>query len=707
MVTRKYISCYFAILTTVRLQLVNTLILVMNVAIQTQTALAQQTQSSTAEPVEVYVWGQQPTSAATEQTRWQKDLELRPSNTPSDVMRLTPGLIIGQHHGGGKADQILFRGFDSDHGTDFAVFIDGIPVNMVSHAHGQGYADLHWLIPETIERVEIYKGPYFVNLGDFATSGAMNIITKTRGKDSTLTLSGGSYNTQRYVGIFAPPEGTILSPYIAGEVYMNDGPFKNPNDYIRYNILTKFGLLATANSNLSFLGTFFKTGWNASGEIPARAVRGGEIGRFGSFDPSEGGKSERQNLSLIYNYADSNQAFNAQTWISWYKLQLWSNFSLFLNDPVNGDGIEQNDKRFLIGNNINYRRNYNLIGLPMETFVGFQSRFDHIRVGLFSQTDRRRTTKLGNISPTLSNNDIQQTNLALFAQQEIKPTDWLRTQLGVRMDSFIFDVKQKGDPTTIVNPIAGDGTATIVNPKLNFIFTPFKDNNVAKATDLFLNFGGGFHSNDARVFVQDQDKQIPRFWGGELGAKSRFFDALDVTLSYWRSYLASELVFVGDEGTFEPGGASRRRGIESEFRYDILPWLAYDLDLSYTWARFINGDHVALAPRFLAFTGITARHDSGIQARLQMRHIGRRYGNEDGSFLTPTLTIFDLFLKYVWKRYEFFVQFQNLANKKWRSAEHVFESRLQSEPLGVGTLDAHFTPGDPFTVKAGVTVHLW
>ena len=622
-------------------------------------------------------------------------------------MRLTPGLIIGQHHGGGKADQILFRGFDSDRGTDFAVFVDGIPVNMVSHAHGQGYADLHWLIPETIERVEIYKGPYFVQLGDFATSGAMNIITKKKDKDSTLTLSGGSYNTQRYVGIFSPPEGTRLSPYIAGEVYLNDGPFKNPNDYIRYNLLTKFGLLQTANSNLSFLGTFFKTGWNASGEIPARAVRSGLIGRFDSFDPSEGGKSERQNMSLIYNYADANQSFNAQTWVSWYKLQLWSNFSLFLNDPVNGDGIEQNDKRFLIGNNLNYRRSYNLFALPMETFVGFQSRFDHIRVGLFSQTNRRRTTKLGNISPTLSNNDIQQTNLALFAQQEIKPTNWLRNQIGVRMDSFIFDVTQIGDPVTIANPISGDGSATIVNPKLNFIFTPLKDNNVVKATDFFLNFGGGFHSNDARVFVQDPDKKIPRFWGGELGAKSRFFDHLDVTLSCWRSYLESEFVFVGDDGTFEPGGASRRHGIESEFRYDILPWLSYDLDLSYTWARFINGDHVPLAPRFLAFTGITARHDSGIQARLQMRHIGRRYGGEDGSFLTPTSTIFDLFLKYIWKRYEFFVQFQNLANKKWRSAEHVFESRLQSEPLGVGTLDSHFTPGDPSTAKAGITIHLW
>ena len=197
-------------------------------------------------PVEVYVWGQQPTSAATEQTRWQKDLELRPSNTPSDVLRLTPGLIIGQHHGGGKSDQILFRGFDSDHGTDFAIFIDGIPVNMVSHAHGQGYADMHWLIPETIERVEIYKGPYFAHLGDFATSGAMNIITKRRDKDSTITLTGGSYNTQRYVGIFAPPEGTILRPYIAGEFYHNDGPFKSENNYNRYNILAKLGQCCNA-----------------------------------------------------------------------------------------------------------------------------------------------------------------------------------------------------------------------------------------------------------------------------------------------------------------------------------------------------------------------------------------------------------------------------------------------------------------------------
>ena len=209
------------------------------------------------------------------------------------------------------------------------MFVDAIPVNMVSHAHRQGYADLHWLIPETIDRVEVYKGPYFPHLGDFATSGAMNIITKRRDKDTYFTLTGGSYNTQRYVGVLSPPEGTFLTPYIAFEAYHNDGPFKHENDYIRYNIFSKFTLLSTANSNLSFLGTFFKTDWDASGEIPARAVRAGTLGRFDSVDPSEGGRSGRQNVSAIYNHADADQSFTAQTWASWYRLQLWSNFTFF------------------------------------------------------------------------------------------------------------------------------------------------------------------------------------------------------------------------------------------------------------------------------------------------------------------------------------------------------------------------------------------
>jgi len=649
------------------------------------------------DPVEVYVWGQQPTSAATEQTRWSKDLELRPSNTPSDVMRLTPSLMISQHHGGGKADQILFRGFDSDHGTDFQVTVDGIPVNMVSNAHGQGYADLHWLIPETIDRVEIYKGSYFPHLGDFATSGAINIVTKRYAQQSSLTVMGGSYQTARFLGTLSSPEGTFLRPYMAFEYYHNDGPFKNPNEYNRYNFFSKINIISNARSNLEFLATYFSSNWNASGEIPSRAVRDRSLGRFGSVDSSEGGNSERQNLSLIYNFADANQSLRAQTWMSWYRLQLWSNFTFFLNNPVEGDGIEQNDKRFLIGNNVIYRRNYSLGDIPTETLLGFQSRFDHIKVGLFNQEKRHRLS-------TTNDNLIRQTNLSWFAHQEIRPTNWFRGQLGARLDNFWWNVTQAGPAT---QPIAGSASESIASPKMNLIFTPFTDNEVAQRTNLFFNIGGGFHSNDARVVVQDSTRPLARFWGGELGVRTRLVEKMGFSAAYWRSYLSSELVFVGDEGTFEPSGASKRHGIEAEFRYDILPWLTYDLDASYSWARFTNGEAVPLAPRALAFTGLTARHDSGLQARLQMRYIGPRYAIEDRSIKVPQSAIFDLFLKYLWhQRHEFFVAFQNLANTKWRSAEHAVTSRLQGEPPE-GVLGANFTPGDPFTATAGVTMRLW
>ena len=277
---------------------------------------------------------------------------------------------------------------------------------------------------------------------------------------------------------------------------------------------TKFDLFQTANSNLNFLGSFFKT----AGTHPERFRQGrfgvSEIGRFGSNDPSEGGKSERQNLSFIYNYTDANQTFTAQTWASWYKFQLWSNFSLFLNNPVNGDGIEQNDKRFLAGNNITYRRSYSLWGLPTETLLGFQSRFDHIRVGLFNQENRQRLSNT-------NDNGIQQTNLGWFAHQEVRLTDWFRTQLGARLDNFWFNVKQDGPAT---EPISGAASKSMINPKLNLIFTPFTDNDVARRTNLFVNMGGGFHSNDSRVVVQDPAKALARYWSGELGVRDEAFE---------------------------------------------------------------------------------------------------------------------------------------------------------------------------------------
>ena len=667
--------------------------------------VSQSPQPSSSQATEIYVWGEQPVSTATEKTVRQKDLELRPTTTPVDILTSSvPGLYSVQHQGGGKADQYFLRGFDADHGTDFAIFVDGIPVNIVNNAHGQGYADLHWLIPETVDHIEVTKGPYFVQYGDFDTAGAVNIITKRRSIDSNLTMMGGSYSLQRFVSIISPPEGTPLTPFLAFETYHEMGPYKDPLHYIRYNVFTKFTLLSTATSNLSLLGTYFKSGWDASGEIPSRLARDKILGPFGSVDPSQGGNTQRQNLNLVYNYSDARQAFNAQAWGYFYNLDIYNNFTFFENDPINGDEIEQRDKRAAGGSYLNYRRNYTLFDLPTETFVGFSSRTDRARVGLFNAVDRMRLS-------TTQNSLINQTNLAWYAQQEIRPTSWLRAQIGTRLDKFYYNVRNLSPDAQITT--SGTAQGFIANPKVNLIFSPFSDNAWVKRSEIYVNFGGGYHSNDARDVVANPGKAaLPRALGGELGFRSKFFDRLDMAINYYRLHLSSELVLDGDTGQFEPAGATQRQGIEGELRYQILDWLSSDLDASYTWSKFVKGGGaIPNAPRALTYGGITARHSSGLEGRLQMRFMGTRYGDEERQSLLSDWAIFDLLARYKWDRYDFNFSITNLANKKWRGGQNYHSSQIRNDPR-LPTVnepspvnDIHFTPGAPLTVRAGMTVH--
>jgi len=666
---------------------------------------AQPSQSAASQPVEVYVWGEQPVSTATEKDVRQKDFELRPTTTPVDILSSSvPGLYTVQHQGGGKADQYFLRGFDADHGTDVAIFVDGIPVNMPSHAHGQGYADIHWLIPEIVDHIEVTKGPYFVQYGDFDTAGTVNIITKRQASDSSASMMGGSYSLQRFLTILSPPEGTPLTPFIAFESYHEMGPFKDPLHYIRYNIFSKFTLLSTANSNLSLLGTFFKSGWDAANEVPARLVRANIIGPFGSIDPSQGGNTDRQNLNLVYNYSDARQSFNAQAWMSRYNLDLYNNFTFFENDPINGDEIEQRDKRVAGGSYLNYRRNYTLFDLPTETLVGFSSRTDRARVGLFSAVDRVRLS-------TTQNSRIDQTNLAWYVQQEIRPTSWLRTQIGTRLDKFFYRVRNLTPDAQVTT--SGTAQGFIANPKVNVILSPFTDNAFAKRSEIYVNFGGGYHSNDAREVVANPGKAaLPRALGGELGFRTKLFDRFDMAVDYYRLHLSSELVLDGDTGQFEAAGPTQRHGIEGEFRYQILDWLSSDLDASYTWSKFVHGGGaIPNAPRALAYGGITARHPSGLEGRIQMRFMGTRYGDEDRQSLLQDWAIFDLLLKYRWDRYDFNFSITNLANKRWRAGQFFHASQIRNDPRlpTVNELtpvnDIGFTPGAPLTVRAGMTVH--
>ncbi|MBI3304087.1 MAG: TonB-dependent receptor plug domain-containing protein [Deltaproteobacteria bacterium] len=296
---------------------------------------------------ELTVTRRRPTTAASSETIRARDYEMRPHTTTQEILNNVPGLVVAQHQGGGKATQYFLRGFDADHGTDVVVFVDGVPVNMVSHAHGQGYADLNFLIPETVQRIELYKGPYFVEYGDLANAGAINIVTKDDVVENSFQALGGYFNTTRYSVAASPHFGPVKS-LLAAEVYHSDGPFINPQRYGRYNLFSKFTWEPTPESKLSFWASNYGGDWHGSGQIPLREIHAGRLNRFGAIDPSEGGRTDRQNLNLIYTYTPSTQeSWFVQLYGSRYKLNLFNNFTFFANDPVRGDGINQNDQRYL------------------------------------------------------------------------------------------------------------------------------------------------------------------------------------------------------------------------------------------------------------------------------------------------------------------------------------------------------------------------
>jgi outer membrane receptor protein involved in Fe transport len=659
---------------------------------------------------ELTVTERRPTTAASSETMRAGDFELRPHSTTQEILNNLPGLVAGQHAGGGKAMQYFLRGFDNDHGTDIALFVDGIPVNMLSHAHGQGYADLNFLIPETVERVELYKGPYFVQWGDLANSGAVNFITKERATENSLQALGGFFNTMRYTGVLSPRLGPVQT-FLATEVYFSDGPFKNPENYSRYNFFSKFTLTPTPESQLSLWLSAHDGDWDASGQLPLREVHARRLDRFGTIDPSEGGRSDRQNVNLIYTYTPSPQEkLFVQLYGSRYKLRLFSNFTFFQRDALRGDGINQDDSRVLYGGRVHYTRFWTLGGLPTESLLGFETRNDDADVGLFHQQKRQRfatTTKV----------NVEERSFSGYLQQEFFLREWVRLQLGVRGDFFLFNVNDRL-PASAVDAIRirGNTTGGIVNPKASLIFSPFRGpRSLWHNTEFFLNFGMGYHSNDARDAVQADGTPLARSTGGELGVRTNLWERLDLAAALWILDLDSELVFVGDEGATEASGPTRRWGVDFEARYPIFPWLLADLDLSYSDPRFrVTGQAIPLAPTLLMNGGLTAFFTDGFSGALRLRYLDDRPANEDRSLTARGYVLLDLIFNYRWKNIEASIQVQNLADVDWRQTQFATNSCVRRElgidprcPLngtGEGIEDINFVPGNPISLRGGLTV---
>ena len=611
-------------------------------------------------------------------------LKSRPALRPGEVLEFVPGLIVTQHAGDGKANQYFLRGFNLDHGTDFATSVNGMPVNMPSHAHGQGYTDLNFLIPELVQRIEYRKGPYFAVSGNFASAGAADIVYMQQFDEpmAQLTLGGNGYVRGVFGGSSTVGDLRLLG---ALELMRNDGPWTVPEDLRRINgVFTASAGTAARGWSASVMG--YSGRWTSTDQVPQRALDDGSLSRFDSLDPSSGGKTSRYSLSGEWHNNDGLGSSKISAYAQRYTLDLFSNFTYALERPLDGDQFEQKDERNVYGLKASRAFDHSLGGLNLRTEFGVQLRHDRIRVGLFdsAQRERRATTREDEVLETLA---------GVYGQSAIEFTPMLRAVLGLRADALRISVNALTDARN-----SGSARDTQVSPKLSLIAGPF-----AK-TEFFFNTGRGFHSNDARGTTAAFDPRtgapvdrVPGLvasQGYELGARTEALPGLQSSLALWKLNFDSELVYVGDAGTTEPSEASRRYGVEWNNRYTPLPWLLLDADFAWSHARFVNGDRIPNAVDQVASVAATARELGPWSASLQWRYLGSGALIEDNSVrskssLTTNLRVSRSFGKNVEATLDVF----NLFDREVNDIQYFYESQLFTENAPVA--DRHVHPAEP------------
>lgn len=677
---------------------------------------------------EIVVTGTRPTNAASERDVNRDELTSRPVRGAVDLLRATPGLVTAQHSGGGKANQYFLRGFDADHGTDVALSFDGVPINLVSHGHGQGYADTNFIIPEVIERLEIRKGPYFADLGDFATAGALNLVSRSSVPHPSIgvgfeTSPGHGRPSYRSLALASPQLGSARA-LLAVDVARENGPFEHPNHWDRYRVFDKVSFKSGKNSTLTLTFVGYAGSWNGSGQLPSRAVENGLVSRFGSLDPSEGGGSARHQVAVSHRSQIGDDAeLKAVAYLTRYRFNLFSNFTLFLEDPRIGDQIEQQDRRTIYGVKLNYRKAARVFGMPVELTLGAEGRHDEIDAGLWKSVARQRVE-------LRTRHDVTEQLLSLYANGRWAPAAFVRLDVGARADWLLFDVKNRAYG---LGAVGGSDSAAQVSPKAGAVFDLVRSGDWELRA--FANYGQGFHSNDVRgAFASPKVSPLARAVGAEAGARALLFGRSEVSLAFFQLDSASETVWSGDAGTTEAAGASRRRGVELDARYAINDWLSLDLDITLTRARFRDGAEVPLAPRRTWAGGISARKDVGpgrARAALRFFGVGDRPASEDGALTAAGFTEFDLALGYTLRRLDFGLDVENLFNGAFRSAQFATISRLANDPATSGPVppgfscgpharlapdggsgrfsgceDVAFTPANPLTVRLMASVFL-
>jgi outer membrane receptor protein involved in Fe transport len=616
-------------------------------------------------------------------------IENRPLQRPGNLLEYVPGMVVTQHSGPGKANQYFLRGFNLDHGTDFATWVGGMPVNLRTHAHGQGYTDLNFIIPELISRVDYWKGPYYAEIGDFGSAGGAQMFITDRLKQNIALGTLGSYGYQRALLAGSPTLGPGTLTY-GLEYEHSDGPWDVPSDFRKWNGVLRY-VLPLGEGSLGLTAMGYTGQWNSTDQVARRAVDSGLIGRFGTLDASSGGDSDRYSLSADYAAPLAGGEFKTTAYWFKYRLNLWSNFSYFLNDPVNGDQFEQADDRNTYGWVGQWNQATQWFGRRARNTLGFELRQDDIQpVGLYATRERQRLS-------TTREDDVVVGSAGVFAQNEMQWTSDFRSVAGLRWDRYRFKVDALSTPDN-----SGDVSAGIWSPKLSLIFGPWDK------TEYFVNAGYGFHSNDARgVTIKvdpvtgdaaDAATPLVRSKGAELGLRTEALANVQSSLALWYLKLDSELVFVGDAGATEAGRPSQRYGVEWSNRWRPYPWMFVDFDIAWNHARFTGnapeGNYIPGAPDTVLQLGVAVDRYGPWSGGAFLRYIGAYPLTESNQVRSQPQTVVDAQVGYEfapdWRlRLDVF----NLFNQQTNDIAYFYESRLPGEAQGVE--DVHFHPNEP------------
>ncbi|WP_101757389.1 TonB-dependent receptor [Oceanicoccus sp. KOV_DT_Chl] len=630
----------------------------------------------------------------------QHEIALRPLLRTGEVLEMVPGMVVTQHSGTGKANQYYLRGFNLDHGTDFATFVDGMPLNMRTHGHGQGYTDLNPLIPELVEKITYKKGAYYADVGDFSGAGSASIKTLNRLDKGLIEVTLGEDGYGRLVTMDSVKidQGDLL---YALEVNQYDGPWTDiDEDLKKTNLLLKYSQMVNEGLfDITLMG--YDNSWNSADQIPTRAVSNGLIDELGSIDDTAGGESSRNSLSTSWR----GDQFQVSAYATQYDLQLWSNFTYFLDDPINGDQFEQVDKRWIYGGQASYQFEGSFAGKPMTNRIGTELRYDQIdEVGLYRTTERQRTG-------TIRKDTADEFSAGIYWENQLKLTDKLRSIVGARYDYYDFDVTSDiGINNYGVNLEPNSGTADddIISVKGSLIYT------LDNAWEIYGSVGQGFHSNDARgttITVDPLDGSsvsgvdpLVGSLGYELGLRGYWMEKLNTSIALWQLNLDSELLFVGDAGNTEASRKSERQGVEVTAYYNLTEALTLDVEYAWTDAEFTDdapeGNHIPGAVEHVIQAGISAELPSGWFGSLRVRYFGERPLIEDASVKSDSSTVVNLRIARQLSNWTVKADLLNLLDSNDHDIDYFYESQLAGETQAVE--DIHYHVIEPRTVRLSV-----